>query len=120
MRPHALPLARILGLTTRWAVLAASALAAPDGAELYRAHGAACHQTQGRGGIGLPLSRVTLANVSDDYLTQTIRLGRPGRIMPAFEYPSDAQVVVSIGYARSWYGDPGMTFDPAATSPRVG
>lgn len=105
-------LARLLGLGMCWAVLAANAPAAPDGAELYRAHCAACHQTQGHGGIGLPLSSVTLANVSDDYLTRTIRLGRPGRIMPAFENLSDAQVAAIVGYIRSWYGDPGMTFAP--------
>lgn len=84
--------------------------AAPDGKSLYEDHCSVCHQTRGKGGIGLPLSAVKLASVSDDYLRKTIRLGRPGRIMPAFEALSDAQVDAIVSHVRSWYDDPGMTF----------
>jgi cytochrome c oxidase cbb3-type subunit 3 len=87
--------------------------AAPDGAGLYREHCSACHQSEGRGGIGLPLSQPTLANVSDDYLERTIRRGRPGRIMPAFDALSDAQLAAIVRHMRSWYSDPAPTFDPA-------
>jgi len=85
--------------------------AAPDGKALYHEHCSACHQTEGQGGIGLPLTAEILANVSDDYLTKTIRLGRPGRIMPAFEALSDAQVQAIVTHVRGWYGQPGPTFD---------
>ena len=56
--------------------------AAPDGAELYVEHCAGCHQMEGQGGIGLPLLNAKLADVPDTYLQRTIRLGRPGRVMP--------------------------------------
>ena len=92
---------------------AAASLAAPDGKALYEEHCTACHQTEGRGGIGLPLSSSLLANVSDDYLFETIRLGRPGRIMPAFQELSEAQVVALVAYIRSWSDEPGMRFDTA-------
>ncbi|MEJ2576085.1 MAG: c-type cytochrome [Gammaproteobacteria bacterium] len=104
---------------TRWLLLGAAfaaptfAVAAPDGRVLYREHCSACHQTEGRGGIGLPLSRVVLASVSDDYLLKTVRLGRPGRIMPAFEALSDAQVAAIVAYIRGWYDVPAPSFDPA-------
>jgi cytochrome c oxidase cbb3-type subunit 3 len=84
--------------------------AAPDGEALYREHCSACHQSEGKGGIGLPLTREILANVSDDYLLKTIRLGRPGRIMPAFEALSDAQVAAIVAYMRGWHDEPGPSF----------
>jgi cytochrome c oxidase cbb3-type subunit 3 len=93
-------------------LLAGPLAAAPDGKALYDQHCAVCHQSHGRGGIGLPLSQGKLENVSDDYLRKTIRLGRPGRIMPAFEELSDAQLDALVGYMRSWCDKPGLSFDP--------
>lgn len=90
-----------------------AAAAAPDGRALYEEHCTACHQTEGKGGIGLPLTSEVLANVSDDYLFKSIRLGRPGRIMPDFQELSDAQVDALVAYIRSWGDQPGMQFDPA-------
>ena len=87
--------------------------AAVDGQRLYDEHCSVCHQTHGRGGIGLPLYKSKLDNVSDDYLAKTIRLGRPGRIMPAFTRLSDGQVHALVGYLRSWSGKRGMSFDTA-------
>jgi cytochrome c oxidase cbb3-type subunit 3 len=80
--------------------------AAPDGKDLYREHCEACHQIDGEGGIGLPLSTIKLRHVSNAYLEKTIRMGRPGRIMPAYRELSDAQVQAIIGYMRSWSDDP--------------
>lgn len=84
--------------------------AAPDGKVLYQEHCAACHQSQGRGGIGLPLTQSVLAQLSDKYLAKTIRHGRPGRIMPSFEKLSDAQVAAIVSYVRSWTGKPAPQF----------
>jgi len=85
-------------------------LAAPNGKQLYQDKCSICHQTKGKGGIGLPLTIPILRQVSDDYLMKTIRLGRPGRIMPPFEYLSDAQASAIVNYMRSWTGEMGPAF----------
>ncbi|HPQ24728.1 MAG: c-type cytochrome [Chromatiaceae bacterium] len=77
-----------------------TANAAPDGRELYIEHCSACHQMEGQSGIGLPLLNAKLADVSDNYLHSTIRLGRPGRVMPAFQRLSDAQVGAIVKFLR--------------------
>lgn len=77
-----------------------TAHAAPDGRELYIEHCSACHQMEGQSGIGLPLLNAKLADVSDKYLHSTIRLGRPGRVMPAFQRLSDAQVGAIVKFLR--------------------
>lgn len=82
------------------AAAAFSVFAAPDGERLYIQHCAACHQTKGLGGIGLPLTREILDGVSDDYLAKSIRFGRPGRIMPAFPDMSDAQIDAIVRHMR--------------------
>ena len=76
--------------------------AAPNGARLYTQHCAACHGSQGKGGVGVPLALPDfLAQANDNYLRQTIRLGRPGRVMPAFMQLSDAEVNAIVGYLRA-------------------
>jgi cytochrome c oxidase cbb3-type subunit 3 len=90
----------ITGCWLAAAVLGEVALAAPDGRELYIEHCSACHQIEGQGGIGLPLLNAKLADVSDDYLRKSIRFGRPGRVMPAFQRMSDAQVDAIVGFLR--------------------
>lgn len=82
------------------ATLMTAVEAAPDGRELYIEHCSACHQVEGQGGIGLPLAADKLAHVTDDYLTKTIRLGRPGRVMNGFQRLSDAQVDAIVGFLR--------------------
>ncbi|RMG34940.1 MAG: DUF302 domain-containing protein [Gammaproteobacteria bacterium] len=91
----------------------ASAQAAPDGQALYIEHCAVCHQFAGAGGIGLPLAGKKFADYSDDYLFKTIRLGRPGRIMPAFEELSDAQVEAIVRFLRVRTGSKPAEYDPA-------
>ena len=79
------------------------ATAKDDGAELYARHCAACHGSRGTGGVGVPLALPDfLAAADDDFLRATIRLGRPGRVMPAFRQLSDAQVDILIKHIRSW------------------
>ena len=82
---------RILGISLilHFGLGGAVALAGPDGRALYLEHCSACHQFEGQGGIGLPLATKKLADVSDDYLRKSIRLGRPGRVMPAPMKPAD-------------------------------
>ena len=87
-----------------------SVIASPDGGKLYQQYCESCHQTRGEGSIGLPLSNIKMAHVSDKYLENTIRLGRPGRIMPAYPGMSDAQVEAIIQYIRSWSDLPVKTF----------
>lgn len=74
-----------------------------SGARLYAQHCAACHGPDGRGGVGAPLALPDfLATADDDYLAKTIRLGRPGRVMPAFQHLSDAEVGAIVAHVRGF------------------
>ncbi len=80
-----------------------------DGARLYRRHCSACHGHDGTGGVGVPLALPAfLASVDDPYLNRTIRLGRPGRVMPAFTQLADAEVAAIVQHLRSWSPQPAM------------
>ncbi len=96
-----------------FALLAQCAWATPDGRALYIQKCAACHEFSGAGGIGLPLNEQKFRDYSDDYLFKTIRLGRPGRIMPAFEEMSDSQVRAIIAFLRERTHTKGRDYDPA-------
>lgn len=76
--------------------------AATDGATLYKRHCAACHGMTGNGGVGVPLDMRDLQAVIDDaYIRETIRHGRPGRVMPAFTQLSDADIDALVRHVRS-------------------
>ena len=80
----------------------APAFGAPDGQRLYDRNCAACHGSNGTGGVGVPLALPDFQyQVTDDYLATTIRKGRPGRVMPAFEELSDAEVEALVNHVRS-------------------
>jgi len=82
-------------------------LAAPDGDRLYQDKCEACHGQQGRGGVGIPLSLPAFQrDVSDEFLKKTIQLGRPGRVMPAFPFLSDAQLSALVKTLRSFVEKP--------------
>ena len=84
-----------------------AAYAAHDGAKLYDQYCAACHGGSGEGGVGVPLALPDfLATVDDAYLRKTIRLGRPGRVMPAFRQLSDAEVEAIARHIRAWQKTP--------------
>ncbi len=79
-----------------------SVSAAPDGARLFAMNCAACHGDRGNGGIGIPLSLPDfLGSVTDEFLFQTIRHGRPGRIMPSFRHLSNEQIDAIVSYIRN-------------------
>jgi cytochrome c oxidase cbb3-type subunit 3 len=79
------------------------AIATPDGAALYARNCAVCHGGNGTGGIGVPLALPSFqAGISDDYLRQSIRLGRPGRVMPAFGQLKKNEVDAIVSHMRSW------------------
>lgn len=95
-------------------LVACAADAAPDGGALYAANCAACHGDKGGGGVGVPLSLPSfLDSVDDGFLRQTIRHGRPGRVMPAFASLSDAQVDAIVGFIRGWSGKPAPVYSSA-------
>lgn len=81
---------------------ATSLLAAPRGDVLYEKNCGACHGFDGSGGVGVPLSLPSFqASVDDLFLFQSIRHGRPGRVMPAFTDLGDAQINAIVKHLRS-------------------
>ncbi len=89
-----------------------SAFGAPHGDELYGRYCSSCHGMDGKGGVGVPIALPSfLDSVSNEYLRKTIRAGRPGRIMPAFNDLSDAQVNAVVNYIRSWSDKPAPAED---------
>jgi cytochrome c oxidase cbb3-type subunit 3 len=98
----------ILILLTVWALPAWSSL---DGKKLYRDHCMVCHGEHGGGGVGVPLALPSfLDNVDNAFLFKTIRNGRPGRVMPTFDYLSDAQINALVTYIRGWGDGPAPVF----------
>ena len=102
-------------------LFAASILhAAPDGARLYATHCAVCHGDKGTGGVGIPLALPSfLESVDDAFLRQSIRHGRPGRVMPAFPALSDAQLNAIVRFIRGWSGKaaPVFSYEPVKGDP---
>ncbi|MHB8535353.1 MAG: c-type cytochrome [Sulfuricaulis sp.] len=94
--------------------------AADNGAKPYAQYCAACHGSHGTGGVGVPLALPDFLAVADDeYLRKTIRLGRPGRVMPAFRQLSDAQVSAIVKHIRGW-APPGASAPARNTTPVKG
>ena len=107
---------RLLSLTVIFLFICSTATAAPDGKALFAEHCAACHGLDGMGGVGTPLAlKSFLDTVSDDYLTKTIRNGRPGRIMPPFQNLSNSEVKAIAAHVRSWSDQPA----PEETYPSI-
>ena len=94
---------RLLFICYLLVILPAVAWAAPSGEELYARNCAACHGSEGSGGVGVPLALPDFQyGVTDLFLKRTIRFGRPGRVMPAFPELNDAEVNAIIKHIRSW------------------
>ncbi|MFP4616378.1 MAG: c-type cytochrome [Thiohalorhabdus sp.] len=78
-----------LSLLATWAGWGTAPVAAeePGGEELFKEHCATCHGPDGGGGLGLPLNLEDFLRIADrEYLMETMRHGRPGRVMPGFEH----------------------------------
>ncbi|MFK5915277.1 MAG: c-type cytochrome [Woeseiaceae bacterium] len=89
--------------------IAISAQAQSKGEQLYSTHCSACHGPTGKGGVGVPLALPDFQyGVTDAYLAKTIRVGRPGRVMPAFKTLKDDEVSAIVKHIRSWA--PGKPF----------
>lgn len=74
-----------------------------EGELLYQNKCSMCHGSEGGGSVGVPLNLPDfLKTTSNRYLYQTIRLGRPGRVMPSFQKLTEEQVHSIIRYIRSW------------------
>lgn len=113
---------RIIALIFLFLAGSFQAQAAPDGAKLYARNCAACHGESGDSGIGVPLSLPSFqATVSNEYLHKTIRLGRPGRVMPASGL-SDAEIEAIVRFIRSWNKAPTPQFSatPVKGNPEYG
>lgn len=83
-----------------------------NGEDLYNHHCSACHGMDGNGGVGIPLSLPTfLDRASDEYLTKTIKLGRPGRVMPAFDGIGETSIASIVNYIRSWSKKPAPVYE---------
>jgi len=97
-----MPFRLAVALVLSWLTMM-TAHAAPDGATLYSRHCGACHGDDGKGGIGVPLSLSSFqSTIDDEYLRRSIRYGRPGRIMPAFNHFSDQEVEAVVKHIRGW------------------
>ena len=82
-----------------------------EGAALYQQHCSACHGKDGHGGVGVPLALPAfIDSVDDRYLTETIRLGRPGRVMPSFAFLEKDSIGAIVGHMRSWTGKPAPVY----------
>ncbi len=74
-----------------------------SGEVLYHQHCSACHGISGKGGTGVPLAnRDFQSQVSDHYLFNTIRNGRPGRVMPAYPMLGDSEINQIVKHIRGF------------------
>jgi cytochrome c oxidase cbb3-type subunit 3 len=75
------------------------------GARLFARNCAACHGSDGMGGVGVPLALPSfIDSVDDNFLDTTIHHGRPGRVMPSFASLGDKNIRAIIAYMRTWTG----------------
>ncbi len=82
------------------------------GEKLYLENCAICHGNDGEGGMGIPLSLDDfLKSASHDYIKNTIRLGRPNRIMPSFYRMSNNDINEIIRFIDGWRKTPAPSWN---------
>ncbi len=85
---------------------------AADGEKLFLEKCAICHGREGQGGVGIPLALESfLAQTPDEYIHRTIRVGRPGRVMPSFYRLSESEIAAIIKHIRGWQKTPVPEWD---------
>lgn len=88
-------------------LFSSSTYASSRGEALFTQNCAICHGTDGTGGMGAQIASQTfLQSASNQYLKQTIRLGRPGRIMPSFYWMPDNDIDAIISFINQWRKTP--------------
>jgi len=87
-------------------------MAETRGESLYLENCSICHGNDGQGGMGIPLSLDNfLTSASSSYIKQTIRLGRPNRIMPSFYWMSESDINEIIHFIDTWRKAPAPVWD---------
>lgn len=79
-------------------------LLAREGEQTYNAFCVACHQPEATGKVGFAPSirnRDFVALASDDFIRNTIRMGRPGTAMVSWAHLSDRQIDGIIAYLHT-------------------
>jgi len=88
------------------------AQASETGATLYQKHCSACHGVKGQGGVGVPLALDDFQRqVSDQFLFNTIKNGRPGRVMPSYSMLEKSEISSIVKYIRSFSNVKAPVFD---------
>ena len=106
-----------------WAGSSYSVLAAGSGEALYHQHCSACHGIKGEGGVGVPLALDDFQRqVSDQFLFNTIKHGRPGRVMPAYPTFTKTEISEIVSYIRSFTRVKAPAYDktPVKGNPKKG
>lgn len=123
---------RRFAATALLAVTATSAIAAPDGSQLYQQHCAACHQASGTGVPGtFPPLKGNPALQHDDFVAAVVLHGLQTRIhvdgttydgqMPAWKAKlDDAQVAAVLSFVRTQFNDFGPLDEKTVAQARAG
>jgi len=84
-----------------------------EGEKLYLQNCSVCHGNKGAGGVGIPLNLESFQKtISDRYLKNTIKHGRIGRTMPAFDNLSGQEIAAIVKHLRSFTSAIPAIFDP--------
>ncbi len=111
----------VLGfILVSWFLSFSGVAKASSGKQLFYDNCAVCHGNGGKGGVGVPLALPDFINsVDDNYLRISIKMGRPGRVMPAFPSLEDAQISAIVHFMRSWTGKSAPHFSRTTISADV-
>ena len=86
-----------------WVFMLQPAESSGTGEALYQQHCSACHGVKGQGGVGVPLALDDFQRqVSDQFLFNTIKNGRPGRVMPSYSMLGKSEISSIVKYIRSF------------------
>lgn len=102
----------ILGMSLLFFPRFVHASDADVGAALYEQNCAACHGIRGQGGTGVPLALDDFQReVTDKFLFNTIKHGRPGRVMPSYAVLGEEKIAAIVKHIRSFSNAKAPAFD---------